>query len=108
MQLLPDACNFFMLLARAHREPEGHAEARNLHTTCRMGPVINKGLLALALAGIAAGVWHVSAYAQRRRRALPSQTIDRWEGEGGNVPAVATPSPAPQPAASVPPDVQRH
>ncbi len=26
----------------------------------------------------------------------------RWEGEGGNVPAVATPSPAPQPRSSYP------
>ena len=30
------------------------------------------------------------------------EEVTRWEGEGGNVPAVATPSPAPVPASSYP------
>jgi hypothetical protein len=30
------------------------------------------------------------------------EDLRRWEGEGGNVPAVATPSPAPQPQMSYP------
>jgi hypothetical protein len=30
------------------------------------------------------------------------EDLGRWEGEGGNVPAVATPSPAPTPQSSFP------
>ena len=30
------------------------------------------------------------------------EDLTRWEGEGGNVPAVATPSPAPTPQSSSP------
>ena len=30
------------------------------------------------------------------------EDLNRWEGEGGNVPAVATPSPAPTPQSSYP------
>ncbi len=30
------------------------------------------------------------------------EDLRRWEGEGGNVPAVATPSPAPTPQSSYP------
>jgi hypothetical protein len=38
------------------------------------------------------------------------EDLGRWEGEGGNVPAVATPSPAPVPQASYPdaPSSARH
>jgi hypothetical protein len=38
------------------------------------------------------------------QRAQPGQRPDltRWEGEGGNVPQVATPSPAPVPQSSYP------
>jgi len=38
------------------------------------------------------------------------EDLNRWEGEGGNVPAVATPSPAPMPRTSYPAgdDVVRH
>ena len=38
------------------------------------------------------------------QRAQPGQRTDltRWEGEGGNVPQVATPSPAPVPQSSYP------
>jgi hypothetical protein len=36
------------------------------------------------------------------------EDVTRWEGEGGNVPAVATPSPAPVPASSVPPGSPAH
>jgi hypothetical protein len=48
------------------------------------------------------------AYCFRRglgpRREAPQirEDLKRWEGEGGNVPAVATPSPAPQPPSSYP------
>lgn len=39
-----------------------------------------------------------------RRAQAGSQRADltRWEGEGGNVPQVATPSPAPVPSSSFP------
>ncbi len=42
--------------------------------------------------------------ASPRREAVPEakEDLKRWEGEGGNVPAVATPSPAPQPPSSYP------
>ena len=36
------------------------------------------------------------------------EEVTRWEGEGGNVPSVATPSPAPTPQSSVPPGGPRH
>ena len=38
----------------------------------------------------------------RRQSAEIKEDVRRWEGEGGNVPAVATPSPAPQPHSSYP------
>ena len=41
----------------------------------------------------------------RNERALAhtqKQDLTRWEGEGGNVPQVATPSPAPVPQSSFP------
>jgi hypothetical protein len=44
-----------------------------------------------------------------KREALePKEDLKRWEGEGGNVPAVATPSPAPQPRSSYPDSELRH
>jgi hypothetical protein len=50
-------------------------------------------LLALA-AGIAGYCYYRGMEA--RRHARPPEELNRWEGEGGNVPSVATPSPAPQ------------
>jgi hypothetical protein len=34
-------------------------------------------------------------------KAAVKEDLRRWEGEGGNVPAVATPSPAPVPQSSI-------
>ena len=48
-------------------------------------------LLALA-AGIAGYCYYVGA--ERRRQSRPREELHRWEGEGGNVPSVATPTPA--------------
>ena len=48
------------------------------------------------------------AYCFNRDKALRAQPssqrtdLTRWEGEGGNVPQVATPSPAPVPQSSFP------
>jgi len=44
----------------------------------------------------------------RAQRLGIREEVTRWEGEGGNVPAVATPSPAPAPESSVPPGMPRH
>jgi len=44
-------------------------------------------------------------YRGRQARALAGEAgrdLTRWEGEGGNVPHVATPSPAPVPTSSYP------
>lgn len=37
-----------------------------------------------------------------RHRSVMKEDLHRWEDEGGNVPAVATPSPAPTPKSSLP------
>ena len=54
------------------------------------------------LIALAAGALGYCYYLGREARAQPKlrEDINRWEGEGGNVPSVATPSPAPQPQAS--------
>lgn len=44
----------------------------------------------------------------RARHGTVREEVTRWEGEGGNVPSVETPSPAPTPEHSVPPGVPRH
>ena len=56
---------------------------------------------------VAALTGFVAYCLQRRRspgRATPDakEDLKRWEGEGGHVPAVATPSPVPQPRSSYP------
>ena len=68
-----------------------------------------KMLLALA-AGALGYCYYRGCQVNSSRHAGPTvkEDVTRWEGEGGNVPAVATPSPAPQPATSVPPEIQRH
>jgi hypothetical protein len=56
----------------------------------------------LAVAGLAAFVTYCfnrGKGAQARKREI-KEDLRRWEGEGGNVPAVATPSPAPVPQSS--------
>jgi hypothetical protein len=49
-----------------------------------------KLLLALA-AGIAGYCYYRGT--QTRRHAKPREELNRWEGEGGNVPSVETPAP---------------
>lgn len=58
----------------------------------------------VAVAAIAGFVTYCF-YRGRNERALHvahKQDLTRWEGEGGNVPQVATPSPAPVPPSSYP------
>lgn len=62
------------------------------------------GKLILGLAGLAGFVGYCfyrgeCAHASKRE---VKEDLGRWEGEGGNVPAVATPSPAPVPPSSYP------
>lgn len=64
-----------------------------------------KLLLAMA-AGMVGYCYYAGRCAQRTR--LPKEELHRWEGEGGNVPAVATPSPAPVPKSSHPEDPRVH
>jgi hypothetical protein len=65
----------------------------------------NKQLLSVA--GLAAFVGYCFQRGQCATTAKTAKTqvkedLHRWEGEGGNVPAVATPSPAPTPRSSFP------
>ena len=58
----------------------------------------------LTVAGLAAVVSY-SLYRGQSAKAAKTEIkedLGRWEGEGGNVPAVATPSPAPVPQSSYP------
>ena len=50
-----------------------------------------------ALAAFVTYCWHRGSEV-RSARAGVKEDLHRWEGEGGNVPQVATPSPAPVPA----------
>jgi hypothetical protein len=54
-----------------------------------------------ALAGILAYCYRQAKSGQAVRREV-KEDLRRWEGEGGNVPAVATPAPAPVPQSSFP------
>ena len=67
-----------------------------------------KLLLALA-AGVLGYCYKVGRDA-RNKRANLKEDVTRWEGEGGNVPAVATPAPVSAPQGSYPAggDVVRH
>ncbi|HWH42856.1 MAG TPA: hypothetical protein VNU21_23615 [Usitatibacter sp.] len=67
-----------------------------------------KLLLSLA-AGFLGYCYYCGVNAKNRKGAV-KEDLNRWEGEGGNVPAVATPSPAPLPRTSYPQgdDVVRH
>jgi hypothetical protein len=67
----------------------------------------------LALAGLAAFVTYCFNRGQgvKTMKREVKADLGRWEGEGGNVPAVATPSPAPTPKSSFPDageSIQRH
>jgi hypothetical protein len=59
-----------------------------------------KLLLALA-AGFLGYCYKCGTDAKSRKGSLKEE-VTRWEGEGGNVPSVATPSPAPTPQSSYP------
>ena len=59
-----------------------------------------KLLLSLA-AGFLGYCYYCGVNARARKGAI-KEDLTRWEGEGGNVPAVATPSPAPTPRTSYP------
>ena len=58
--------------------------------------------LLIALAAGLLGYCYKCGLDARRRRVTLKEEVHRWEGEGGNVPAVATPSPAPVPVTSYP------
>lgn len=58
-----------------------------------------KLLIALA-AGLAGYCYHIGRQA-RLQRSGRREEVSRWEGEGGNVPSVATPSPSPSPSPGV-------
>ena len=58
--------------------------------------------LLLALAAGTLGYFYKCGLDARRRKGALKEEVTRWEGEGGNVPTVATPSPAPVPRAGLP------
>lgn len=60
-----------------------------------------KMLLAVA-AGLVGYCYYAGSCSRNARRLPIKEELNRWEGEGGNVPAVATPSPAPVPNTSYP------
>lgn len=64
--------------------------------------------LLLALAAGAAGYCYKVGCDAKARKGTLKEEVTRWEGEGGNVPAVATPSPAPTPKSSDPADGPVH
>ncbi len=58
----------------------------------------------LAIAAGMLGYCYYRGLESQRGRAERRHELGRWEGEGGNVPAVATPAPAPVPRSSFPSD----
>lgn len=64
----------------------------------------------LALGAGLLGYCYYRGLEVHRAKGAVREEVDRWEGEGGNVPAVSTPSPAPTPRSSYPPGdaVTRH
>jgi hypothetical protein len=56
----------------------------------------------LALAASALGYCYYCGRNARTVKSSRKEELQRWEGEGGNVPAVATPTPAPIPRTSFP------
>ena len=65
--------------------------------------------LLLALVAGALGYCYKCGLDARNTRTSVKEQVNVWEGEGGNVPTVATPSPAPIPQSSNPAgDVVRH
>jgi len=62
------------------------------------------GKLVVGFAGLAAFIGYCLWRGQSARTAKQEvkEDLGRWEGEGGNVPAVATPAPVPVPSSSFP------
>ena len=58
--------------------------------------------LLLTISAGALGFFYYCGHNARRNKVAVKEDLHRWEGEGGNVPAVATPSPAPTPSTSYP------
>ena len=58
--------------------------------------------LLLALGAGLLGYCYYRGLEERRTKGALREEVDRWEGEGGNVPAVATPAPAPVPQGGFP------
>ena len=61
--------------------------------------------LLLALTAGALGYFYYCGRNARARGAV-REDLSRWEGEGGNVPSVATPSPAPARAPFADPEIR--
>ncbi|MEO5677555.1 MAG: hypothetical protein ABIQ84_08410 [Usitatibacter sp.] len=55
-----------------------------------------------ALAAGTVGYCYFRGCEARQKKVGAKEELHRWEAEGGNVPAVATPSPAPTPKSSNP------
>ena len=66
-------------------------------------------VIAITLAGVAAGLGLGYCYYRgtgvRRKGGEGKEDLTPWEGEGGNVPTVATPTPQAKPESSIPPGV---
>jgi hypothetical protein len=58
--------------------------------------------LLLALAAGLLGYCYKCGIDARNKKGALKEDVTRWEGEGGNVPTVATPSPAPAAQAGFP------
>jgi hypothetical protein len=58
--------------------------------------------LLLALAAGLLGYFYKIGLEARSRKGTLKEDVTRWEGEGGNVPTVATPSPQPTPQPGFP------
>lgn len=61
---------------------------------------MTKALVGIAALSAFVGYCFYRASRATNARAEIKEDLRRWEGEGGNVPAVATPSPAPVPQSS--------
>ena len=64
--------------------------------------------LLFALAAGPLGYWYYRGCDVKAKKVGAKEDLTRWEGEGGNVPAVATPSPAPSPQSFPPADPMHH
>ena len=64
--------------------------------------------LILALAAGVLGYCYYRGQAAKVTKVAVKEDLRRWEGEGGNVPAVATPSPLPTAEGTIPDSSVRH